>query len=278
MTAGTTWVPGQPALPEEDQMTEITPTSNLEADAALKGGRRRARRSRGGGARRAALAVVPLALLGSGAMIYQASNAAFTAKTSTGSNSWTAGNVFVTNSSAGSALFSVAALKPMTEAAAATANAKCLTVSYTGNLAANVRLYLTGYSSTLRPAGPPGPGAAGTTDLGDYLRVVVEEGTGTASDCSDFTRTRYLTSGTTDGQTMTSLKTALTSFSSTYPGPSNTPWAAPASSVGTPAVKAYKVTYWLPDIGEVGAPTQTALDDLQNTTLSTTLTWEAQNS
>src|SRR4051812_45896605 len=220
----------EPARPEEDHMTEITPTSNLEAEAAPTGGRRRARRRHGAGARRAAFAVVPLALLGSGAMIYQASNAAFTASTSTGSNSWTAGNVFVTNSSSGSALFSVGALKPMTEAAAATANAKCLTVSYTGNLAANVRMYLTGYSSNLRPAGPPGPGAAGATDLGDYLRVIVEEGSGTASDCSDFSRTRYLTSGTVDGQTMKSLKTALTGFSSTYPGPSNTPWAAPASS------------------------------------------------
>jgi hypothetical protein len=263
----------EPARPEEDQMTEITPTSNLEADAAPAGGRRRARRARGAGARRAALAVVPLALLGSGAMIYQASNAAFTASTSTGSNSWTAGNVFLTNSSSAGALFSVSAMKPTTEAAAATANIKCVKVDYTGNLAANVRLYLTGYSSTLRPAGPPGPVGAGTNDLGDYLRVIVEEGTGSNANCSDFVSGRYLTTGSTDGQTMKSLKTALTSFSSTYPGPSNTSWAPSGA-----ASKTYKVTYWLPDIGEVGAPTQTVLDDLQNTTLSTTFTWEAQNS
>jgi hypothetical protein len=255
-------------------MTEITPTSSLEADATPAGGRRRFRRSHGTGARRAALAVVPLALLGSGALIYQASNAAFTASTSTGSNSWTAGNVFVTNSSAGSALFSVSALKPTTAAAA---TAKCLTVSYTGNLAANVRMYLTGYSSTLRPAGPPGPVAAGTTDLGDYMRVIVEEGSGTQSNCSDFTPSRYLTSGTTNGQTIHSLSTALTSFGSTYPGPSNTSWAAPASSQASPSTLTYRVTYWLPDIGQTGAPTQTALDDLQNTSLSTTFTWEAQN-
>jgi hypothetical protein len=254
-------------------MTEITPTSNLEADATLAGGRRRASGPRSAGARRAALAVVPLALLGSGAMIYQASNAAFTASTSTGSNSWTAGNVFVSNSSSGSALFSVTGMKPMTEAAAATANIKCVTVNYTGNLAANVRLYLTGYSSTVRPAGPPGPVAAGTNDLGDYLRMIVQEGTGTQANCSDFVASRYLTAGTTDGQSMTSLKTALTSFSSTYPGPSNASWAPSGA-----ASKTYKVTYWLPDIGEVGAPTQTVLDDLQNTTLSTTFTWEAQNS
>ena len=254
-------------------MIEITPTSSLEADAAPEGTPRRSRRPRGTGARRAALAVVPLALLGSGALIYQASNAAFTASTATGSNSWTAGNVFVTNSSAGSALFSVSALKPTTQSAAATANIKCVTVNYTGNLAANVRLYLTGYSSTLRPAGPPGPLAAGTNDLGDYLRVIVEEGSGTQADCSDFVSSRYLTSGTTNGQSMTSLKTALTAFSSTYPGPSNTSWAPSGA-----AAKTYKVTYWLPDIGEVGAPTQTVLDDLQNTSLSTAFTWEAQNS
>ena len=251
-------------------MTEITPGSRREADGTAARRRRRSRRRGGGGARRAALAVVPLALLGSGAMIYQASNAAFTASTSTGSNSWTAGNVFVTNSSASSALFSVSALKPTTAAAA---TSKCLTVSYTGNLAANVRLYLTSYSSTLRPAGPPGPTAAGTTDLGDYLRVIVEEGSGTQTNCSDFVSGRYLTSGTTNGQSMTSLKTALTSFSSTYPGPSNLSWTPSGASTMT-----YKVTYWLPDIGQVGAPTQAALDDLQNTSLSTAFTWEAQNS
>jgi hypothetical protein len=251
-------------------MTEITPGSTLEADDALTRDRRRSRRRRGGGARRAVLAVIPLALFGSGALIYQASNAAFTASTSTGSNSWTAGNVFVTNSSSGSALFSVSAMKPTTAAAA---TSKCLTVSYTGNLAANVRLYLTGYSSTLRPAGPPGPTAAGTTDLGDYLRVIVEEGSGTQTNCSDFVSSRYLTSGTTNGQSMTSLKTALTSFSSTYPGPSNVSWAPSGPSTMT-----YRVTYWLPDIGQVGAPgSQATLDDLQNTTLSTAFTWEAQN-
>ena len=255
-------------------MTEIssTPTTRRVA-RALQGHRRGARR--GGGARRAALAVVPLALLGSGALVYQASNAAFTASTSTGSNAWNAGNVFVTNGSAGSALFNVTAMKPTTAAAA---TSKCVVVSYTGNLAANLRLYLTSYSSTMRPAGPPGPTGAGTTDLGQYLRMIVEEGSGAQSDCSDFSRTRYLTSGTSTGQTVDSLRTALTSFSSTYPGPSNTPWAAPASSVATPSTMTYKVTYWLPDIGQTGAPSQNALDDLQNTSLSTALTWEAQNS
>lgn len=255
-------------------MTDNSSTPSTRREVRALEGRRR-RPGRGRGARRAALAVVPLALLGSGALVYQASNAAFTASTSTGANTWAAGNVFVTNSSSAGALFAVTAMKPTTAAAA---TSKCLTVSYTGNLAANLRLYLTSYSSTVRPAGPPGPTAAGTTDLGDYLRMIVEEGTGSQANCSDFTRTRYLTAGTTNGQTVDSLSTALTSFSSTYPGPSNTSVAAPASSVGSPTVTTYKVTYWLPDIGETGAPTQNALDDLQSSSLAATFTWEAQNS
>jgi hypothetical protein len=255
-------------------MTQTRPApATRRAARALEGRRRGARRQ--GSARRAALAVVPLAMLGSGALVYQASNAAFTASTSTGSNAWNAGNVFVANGSSGAALFNVGAMKPGTAGTAAT---KCVVVSYTGNLAANLRLYLTGYSSTPRPAGPPGPLTAGSYDLGNYLRVVVEEGTGAQTDCSDFASARYLTSGTTAGQTMGSLATALTSFSSTYPGPSNTSWAASASSVGSPSTKTYKVSYWLPDVGQPNAPTQPVLDDLQNSSLSTTLTWEAQNS
>jgi hypothetical protein len=255
-------------------MTEISSTPTTRRAARAVEGHRRGGRRRGTGARRAALAVVPLALLGSGALIYQASNAAFTANTSTGTNSWTAGNVFVTNGSSGSALFNVTALKPTTAAAA---TSKCVLVSYTGNLAANLRLYLTSYTSTPRPAGPPGPLSAGSYDLGNYLRVSVEEGSGAATDCSDFASTRYLTAGTTAGQTIGSLATALTAFSSTYPGASNSSWSAPASSVGSPSTKTYKITYWLPDIGQPNAPSQSILDDLQNSSLSTTLTWEAQN-
>src|SRR5215213_2889912 len=138
----------RPAPPEEDQMTQTSPAPATRRGARALEGRRRGARSQGG-ARRAAL-------------VYQASNAAFTASTSTGSNAWNAGNVFVANDSSGAALFNVSAMKPGTAGTAAT---KCVVVSYTGSLAANLRLYLTGYSSTPRPAGPPGPLTAGSYDL-----------------------------------------------------------------------------------------------------------------
>src|SRR5919202_973508 len=95
MTASQVGTPWGTGAAGGGPMTEISsiPTTRRQS-RAFEGHRRRARR--GGGARRAALAVVPLALLGSGAFVYQASNAAFTASTSTGSNTWAAGNVFLT--------------------------------------------------------------------------------------------------------------------------------------------------------------------------------------
>jgi hypothetical protein len=250
-------------------MTELSSIPTTRRAARAQEGHRRSRRR--GGARRAALAVVPLALLGSGALVYQASNAAFTANTSTGSNSWTAGNVFVTNGSSGSSLFSLTAMKPSSAAAATT---KCVIVSYTGNLAANLRMYLTNFTSA--------PRSGGSYDPSGYVRATVEEGTGTQSDCSDFGAagggsSRYLTSGTTAGMDVSTLAGALTSFSSSYQGGNNASWAAPASSVGSPTTKAYRISIWLPDIGQPNAPSQAVLDDLQNSTLGFKLTWEAQN-
>src|ERR687886_499089 len=105
-------------------MTEISSIATTRRQSrALEGHRRRARR--GGGPRRAALAVVPLALLGSGAFVYQASNAAFTANTSTGSNAWTAGNVMVSNTTSGSTTVSISNLKPGWGSTAGNAQSKC---------------------------------------------------------------------------------------------------------------------------------------------------------
>jgi hypothetical protein len=228
---------------------------------------------------------VPLAVIASGAMIYQASNAAFTATTSTGSNSWTAGSVVLTDSTSGSALFTVSALKPGFAAAAS----KCVKVSYAGNLNANIRMYVSAYTSTARAAavGPPVI-TAGTELLGDYLRVGIQDGTGNAADCSDFTPNAYLTSGgapsTTGGESFKAFWTSYNAFPTlpaTYDGPATT-WAVTGA-----ATKTFKITYWLPDLGETGAPTtfgapftslQQKYDDIQGSSLSATLTWQAQSS
>jgi hypothetical protein len=272
-------------------MTQIDPSPSTRRAARALEGRRRGERRRGGGARRAALAVVPLALLGSGALVYQASNAAFTASTSTGTNSWTAGNVMVSNTTSGSTSISISNLKPGFAATASNAQSKCVQVSYAGNLAANVRMYVSAFNSVARPgsgAGSISGMAAGSEKLEDYLRVAIEEGTGANSDCTDFTASgKYLTtanaSASTGGELFKTFKTGYAAFPTLpagYDGNATT-WA-----VSGPATRTFKVTYWLPDMGETGAPTlagsfatpQARFDDLQGSALSATLTWEAQNS
>jgi hypothetical protein len=270
-------------------MTEIDSSPTTRWATRAQEGRRRGRRG-GTGARRAALAVVPLALLGSGAMIYQASNAAFTASTSTGSNSWTAGNVVVTNTSSGSALFTVGNLKPGFAATAGRAQSKCLVVTYSGSLPSNVRMYVSAFGSTVRPGTGPGSIAnrpAGIEKLEDYLRVAIEEGTGSASDCSDFTSLKHLTTGDSSAQTGGELfKTFQTAYNAFPTLPAGYDGDAATWSASSGDTKTFKVTYWLPDIGETGAPSsagsfssiQDRFDDLQGSSLSATLTWEARNS
>lgn len=247
-------------------MTDHTPTPPTRRDALTQEGRRSRRR---GGARRAAFAVVPLALLGSGALVYQASNAAFTASTSTGSNSWTAGSVVLTNGSSGSQLFNVSALKPGVASAATT---KCVNVTYTGSLAANVKLYI-----GTAPTSTPGTGGG---NLGSLLRVSVEEGTGsTDAACTGFTSAgspKYLNAGADKGQTLNTFQSGDSSFTGNYPSTA-TPWAAPVGS-GTPQVASYRVIYWLPDTDDADNPTaQTPLNAVMGSQITATLTWEARN-
>jgi hypothetical protein len=246
-------------------MTAPTTVPTTRREARAHEGRRRRR----GAGRRAALAVVPLALLGSGALVYQASNAAFTATTSTGANSWTAGSVAVTNSSSGGALFSPTAVKPNSSNAVSS----CLRVSYTGSLASDVKFYVTGYSN-------PTPGA-NSHNLGTYLRLTIElSSTATTNAaCAGFTATgTYVNSGGVAGNTLADL-----SASNAWGSPLET-WAAAVGSV-TPQTRSYKITYWLPDYNEAGITGQTAnagldqalLNDLQGAQTAATLTWEARN-
>src|SRR5947208_2299389 len=115
-------------------MNEQATQAALEAEVPEQRARHRGRR-RGG--RRLMLAAIPLGMLASGAMVYQASNAAFTAQT-TSNAAFTTGTVVLTNSA--SAGITITGVKP------GTAGNQCVDVTYSGNLPANVKLYLTNYS------------------------------------------------------------------------------------------------------------------------------------
>jgi hypothetical protein len=231
--------------------------------ARQQSGRHRSPRRRGFGAR-AALGVVPLAVLGSGALVYQASNAAFTATTQSGTNQFAAGNVVLSNSTSGSALFSVTGIKP--GAALASTQYQCVTVDYTGSLASSVKLYLANFSN-------PAAGQNGH-NLGSYLRVKIEQSSTTTSDsaCTGFTATgTYVNAGGANGDDLASLATAATNWTNGLGA-----WAAPAGNV-TAQHRSYKISYWLPDVSETGMPDQATLNDLQASSTRADLVWEARN-
>lgn len=108
-------------------------------------------------------AVVPVGFLLSGALVWQASYAAFTATTENTGNTWQAGTVALSDNDAGSALFTATGLVP------GSTGERCIEVFYTGDVAAEVRLYAT-----------PGPNTA----LAPYLTMEVEYGTAQDAGCS----------------------------------------------------------------------------------------------
>ena len=94
---------------------------------------------------------------------------AFSSTSSNTGNSFTAGTVILggaDNATVGSSIFSVSNGTP------SSTTQKCVVVSYSGTLPANVKLYRT---------------VTGTPSGNQYITLTVTKGTGTASNCSDFT-------------------------------------------------------------------------------------------
>jgi hypothetical protein len=177
--------------------------------------------------RRPWLLALPVALLISSVLVYQASRAAFTDATTTGSQNWTAGTVVIDDNTGGSTFFSAGNLKPGDH------DEHCIVVTYTGTLAATAKLY-----------------ATVSGGLAQYLDLVVEEGTGSpAADCTGFTPVTTLSGGS---ETLDSFGTAHHDFgtgvSSWAPGPGNV----------TPVTKAYRIDYNVQDTNAAQAQTATA--------------------
>jgi hypothetical protein len=121
-------------------------------------------------------AAVPVGLVLSAAVVWQSTSAAFTATIDNAGNSWQAGTVALSTTT--TALFSAGSagtpgpegrLKPLVP------GAHCIQVDYTGNLPADIRLYVT----------TPG---TNSTSLDPYLEMKVEQGTnGTVDEnCNGF--------------------------------------------------------------------------------------------
>ena len=129
-------------------------------------------------------------LLGSGAFVWQGTNAAFTSTTSNGANNWTAGAVTIGDDDSGTALFNVSGLVP-----GDTGN-KCIKVTYTGNVTSAVKLYV----------------SASSGSLADYVDLVVEEGSG-GGNVGDFSSCSTFSGSTIYSGTLANMATTKNNFS-----------------------------------------------------------------
>ena len=185
---------------------------------------------------------LPVALLTSAGIVAQSSSAAFTASTANPSNSWTAGQVVLTDDdggatpTTGTAMFTAVKLKPGSTAQ------KCIVVSSTSTVASTLKLYSSAVTTT--------------NALSTYLDLVIEEGTGGSfSTCTGFTSVATDFTGT-----LASFGTSATGFGS---------GVGSLSLTGTPTeTRSYRFTYTV----NAAAP-----NTAQNGTAGATFVWEADS-
>ena len=171
------------------------------------------------------------------ALTWSTSGATLSSQAVSSGNGWAAATVALSDDDANSAAFSASGLRPGSVAV------RCVTVTYAGDVAADVRLFATS-------------GTYGGT-LGPYVDLLVEEGSGGSfADCSAFTRLSVLHDGT-----VASFAAARTDFASGVG--SFAPTAAGAQRV-------YRFTYALRD--DAGAVA------LANLTATLGFTWQARAS
>lgn len=161
------------------------------------------------------IAVATLAgLVVSGGLVWQGSQAAFTAQTDNGVNNWNSGTVVLSDDDGGVALFNVTGMAP------GNTGTKCINVEYDGDVLADVELYVSASGGTLAP----------------YVDLTVDAGTGaTDSACAGFTPLAPVStfSGT------------LASFTATHGSYANGfgTWAPSVPD----SVRSYRFTYTLQD-------------------------------
>jgi hypothetical protein len=143
---------------------------------------------------RAARLFTPLALFVAVAEVGQSAYATFTSTKNVTSNAFTAGTVSLTDNEASAAMFSASGLAP------SSAGSACIQVKYTGSGPVSVKLYV--------------PASGLTGSLGTYLQLKIEQGTGTALNCSDFVSSSTIyNAATSSSNTLAAFAASSTDFS-----------------------------------------------------------------
>ncbi|WP_433829634.1 hypothetical protein ACQP2E_08710 [Actinoplanes sp. CA-015351] len=187
--------------------------------------------------RRAVLAVGLVGGLAiSGALVWHSTGAVFSAATSNTGNQWQAGKVVI-GTGTSSALFALGGtnLKP------GDTGTQCITVIYSGNVLATVKMYESAQSG----------------NLAQYVQLTVDRADGAgATDCSDFAALANPATVTTSSD-LVWLRTNAGTYADGL-----SPWTASAATT-----KTYRFRYAL---------SNSTPNSVQNETASATFVWEAQ--
>jgi hypothetical protein len=186
----------------------------------------------------------PVAFLLAGMMIWQGSQAAFTAEAYSAGNNWSAGAVTLTSDNNGAAAFSVKNVKP------GDTGTKCIVVTSGATLPGLLKTYV----SNLETAQSKG--------LEKYIKIQISEGTGGSfNDCTGYAETAAAL------PPMSLADAAL--YEHDYASGGH-PW----STTGTPGEhKSYKATW----VFDATGLTQTQIDALQGGSVRVDFEWELQN-
>ncbi|WP_214417001.1 hypothetical protein [Sphaerisporangium fuscum] len=183
---------------------------------------------------------MPIGLLLSGVLVWQASNASFIGTTTNPGNTWSVGTVNLTNDSGGVPMFQVTNMVP------GNTGSHCIKVTSTASVPSAVKLYA-------NITAPP------TTDVSPYINLKIEEGTGgTFASCAAFNPT----GGTAYNGTLADFTANHTNFAT---------GVGPWSLTGTPPEDlTYRFTWTFSN----AAPPSTE----SGSTPTVNFVWEAQNS
>lgn len=189
----------------------------------------------------AMLGAGPLAVLVAGGMVWQGSQAAFTASTRNSGNAWSTGNVVLNDDDLGAAAFTVENMVP------GQTGQKCIVVTSQSDVPGQVRPYLQNLITS--------------RGLEDRIFVDLEQGTGGSfDDCTDFVPTANL---------VPELPLSTLAQRDDFENGGSV-W----DTAGTPGEKqSYRVTYRF-DTSGLG---QDAVNALQGARVGVDLIWELQS-
>lgn len=180
------------------------------------------------------LSAIGVALLLVGLLTVQGSQAAFTASTNNGVNQFSSGSVVLADDDSGQVMFNLTNLSPGTTAT------RCINVTYTGTLTADVKLY----------------GTVAGTGLAPFLDTSIDIGSG-ATGGATFSCNNFALASNLRNDTLEAFGLANADYASGLGG---------FTGATNPTTRSYRITVTLADTDAAQAKGATA-----------TFVWEAQN-